>query len=75
MKSVECGSREDGVRIHQSEAMILHCTDGSSLGIETGSNASNLSAERGDLDPQDVHVDFILQWVLPPSSEDTAANE
>lgn len=63
---VEFGFREPIDGLHQSEAMILHFTDGSSLGIDTGSNAGNLAMEREGLQPEDVHVDFMLQWVPPP---------
>ena len=55
--------------------MILHFTDGSSLGVETGSNAGNLASGREGLTPEDVHVDFILQWVPAPCDEGIATDE
>jgi hypothetical protein len=67
---VECGLRRKHPKLHQSEAMILHFTDGSSLGIETGSNIGNLSHDHEQLDPTAFHVDFILQWVPAPDGRD-----
>ena len=67
---VECGFRRGHPELHQSEAMILHFTDGSSLGIETGSNIVNLSHDHEQLDPTEFHVDFILQWVPTPDGSD-----
>jgi len=67
---VESGFRRKHPKLHQSEAMILHFTDGSSLGIETGSNIVNLSDDYEQLDPTEFHVDFILQWVPTPDGSD-----
>lgn len=55
MEEVEYGFRSKHTKLHQSEAMILHFTDGSSLGIDTGSNVVNLSHDYGELDPQEFH--------------------
>jgi hypothetical protein len=65
---VEVGFREKIEGVHQSELLIIHFTDGSILSIETGSNAGNLSSENPELNAEDFHVDFILQWV-PALSE------
>ncbi len=65
---VEYGFREDIDDVHQSEAMILHFTDGSTLGIDTGSNAENLSGEKRKIKPSDFRVDFSLHWVPVPSA-------
>lgn len=51
---------------HQSEGMILYFTDGSILGIDTGSNACNVAYEHEGLQPDEFHADFMLQWVPPP---------
>jgi hypothetical protein len=40
-------------------------TDGSVLGIATGSNASNIAAEHEGLRAEDLHVDFMLTFVPP----------
>lgn len=55
---------------HQGEGMILHFTDGSILGIDIGSNVQHLSDKFGGLMPGDLHVDFSLQWVPPPSTNE-----
>jgi len=51
---------------HQSEGMILHFTDGSILGIDTGSNACNVADEHEGLQPDEFHADFMLMWVPLP---------
>jgi hypothetical protein len=48
---------------HESEVMILHFSDGSVLGIETGCNAGNLCSEQNGLKVTDFHASFVLQWV------------
>lgn len=50
----------------QSEALILYFTDGSIMGIDTGSNIWNLASEHEGLKAGDLHVDLNLQWVPPP---------
>jgi hypothetical protein len=62
---VDFGFRKSRHKIHESEAMILHFTDGSVLGIATGSNASNIAAEHEGLRAEDLHVDFMLTFVPP----------
>jgi hypothetical protein len=72
---VEYGFHRRHPRVHQSEAMILHFTDGSTLGIRTGSNAGNLAGDHEGLSPEEFHVDFILQWVPSPSENPDRARE
>lgn len=72
---VEYGFQKAHPRVHQSEAMILHFTDGSTLGIHTGSNAGNLAHDHEGLAPDEFHVDFILQWVPSPTGEPNEAGE
>jgi hypothetical protein len=66
VERVEFGFRQPIEGVHQSEAIILHFTDGSSLGIDTGSNAANIASEYEGLRAEDFHVDFMLRWVPPP---------
>ncbi len=66
VERVEFGFRQPIEGVHQSEAIILHFTDGSSLGIDTGSNAANIAWKHEGLQAEDFHVDFMLQWVPPP---------
>jgi hypothetical protein len=42
---VEFGFREDIEGVHQSEALVVHFSDGSIMGIETGSNARDIDEE------------------------------
>jgi hypothetical protein len=51
---------------HESEGMILYFTDGSILGIDTGSNACNVADEHEGLQPDEFHADVMLKWVPPP---------
>ena len=66
VERVEFGFREHHDSAQQSEAMILYFTDGSVLGIDTGSNATNIADDHEGLQSDDFHVDFRLQWVPPP---------
>ena len=65
VEHVEIGFRQPHEGVHQSEVIILHFTDGSILGIDTGSNAKNIADDHKDIQPSDFEVDFMLQWVLP----------
>ncbi len=62
IERVEFGFEERIQEVHESEVIILHFTDGSVLGISTGSNSVNLSSEYQGLQPEDFHVDFMLHW-------------
>lgn len=62
---VEFGFRKDVEGLHESEVLILHFTDGSILGIDTGSNAVNVAMEHKGVRPEDFHANFHLQWVPP----------
>jgi hypothetical protein len=66
VERVEFGFRERHDGVHQSEAMILFFTDGSILGVDTGSNAGNIASKYEGLRPDDFHADFMLYWVPPP---------
>jgi len=66
VERVEFGFCEHREGVHESEGMILHFTDGSILGIDTGSNACNVADKHEGLQPDDFHVDFMLKWVPPP---------
>ena len=67
IERVEFGFRREAEGAHQSEAIILYFTDGSIIGIDTGSNICNLASEHEGLKPEDLHVDLNLQWVPPPN--------
>jgi hypothetical protein len=63
---VEFGFRHDLKGVDQSELLLIYFTDGSIMGIDTGSNAANLRDRPSQ--PEDFHVDFRMHWV-PPSNE------
>lgn len=68
VQSVEVGHRASHPECHEGELIVLHFTDGTSLAIDTGSNAQNVCSEVGSikgkvkLKPSDFHTDFMLQW-------------
>lgn len=61
--SVEVGHRRQIPKVHQSELIVVHFTDGTALAIDTGSNAANISDK-----PAEFHTDFMLEWF--PAAED-----
>ena len=61
---VEVGFREDIEGVHKSEAIIIRFTDGSILGIDTGSNAAGIACEHHSAD--EFHVDIKASFVPPP---------
>lgn len=63
IKQVKFGQRKEHEALHGSEGLLIYFTDGSILGIETGSNVSNITSDRDDLEPKDFHTDFALTWV------------
>lgn len=63
VQKVEFGIREDIKNVHGSECVLIYFTDGTILGIDTGSNAFNVSSSREDLAPAAFQVDFRLTWV------------
>ncbi len=64
ISKVEFGFRHDIKGVHESELLLVYFSDGSVMGIDTGSNAANLRDKPSQ--PEDFHVDFRLHWV-PPS--------
>jgi hypothetical protein len=49
--------------VHQSELLLIYFTDGSIMGIDTGSNAANLRDRPSQ--PEDFHVDFRMHRIPP----------
>ena len=47
---------------HQSEGIVIHFVDGSSMAIVVGSNAMNLSTQFKGLKPEDVSTDLMIIW-------------
>ena len=67
VEKVEFGMREDIEGIHQSEALCVKFTNGEILGVETGSNASDLEFNAA-MQPNELQVNFMLRWVCAPSN-------
>jgi hypothetical protein len=67
---VEYGERKQIEDVHQSEAIIIHFTDGSALGIDAHTNIGDLVLDHedgsDDIRPEDLDVGFDLSW-LPPA--------
>jgi len=63
---VEFGFRKETEYSHKSEALIIYFTDGSIMGLDTGSNVGNIVTEENNLHPNDFHVDFTINWVPSP---------
>ncbi|HEX6371172.1 MAG TPA: hypothetical protein VF006_19795 [Longimicrobium sp.] len=68
VERVEFGFREDLEGVHGAEALIIHFTDGSILGLSTGSNAGNVASQHPEMRPEDFRTSFDLNWV-PPLNE------
>jgi hypothetical protein len=66
IERVELGFRKEIKGVHGSEALIIHFTDGSIMGLESGSNAGNIVNKGNGLRPEDFHVDFVVHWVPAP---------
>jgi len=62
IKSVEFGRVESDPDLHNSEEIVFHFTDGSSMAILVGSNAQDLSDEFIGMKPNDFNVDLIIFW-------------
>jgi hypothetical protein len=63
IEKVETGSREEIKGVHASEAIIIYFTDGSIMGLQTGSNVGNLGTNENRLHPEDFNVDLAVNWV------------
>ena len=67
VEKVEFGKREDIEGAHQSEVLCVKFTDSEILGLDTGSNASDLK-RNASMKPNEFQVNFMLKWV-PAHSE------
>ncbi len=66
---VESGLRENFEEAHSSDVILIHFTDGSVLGLDTGTNACNVSSSHGDFPPSEFDVYFIAKYVPPPARQ------
>jgi hypothetical protein len=58
IEDFEFGAVDLGAKCHMSERAIIYFTDGSSLTIDIGSNAFNLSTQFNGLKANDVRLDI-----------------
>ena len=65
IEKITYGDREPIKGVHESEAFVVHFTDGSIMAFDTGSNASNIASSHEDVAAEDFHVSFHLTWVPP----------
>jgi len=75
IEKVEFGFRKDIKNVHGSEALIVYFTDGSIMGLETGSNAMNLCDDENKLKPEDFQVDIEINWVKGLTKKNNAEEQ
>jgi hypothetical protein len=61
IESIDFGEEKSSPLKHESEAIIFHFTDGTSMSIVIGSNASNLIGSKVSK-ASDVHTDIMIFW-------------
>jgi len=62
IRAIEYGVEESHLELHEREGIIIHFTDGSSLGISVGSNAQNIASQYPEFSPSDMHTDLMVFW-------------
>lgn len=72
--SVEFGKEQPSSERHQAEAMILYFTDGSSMAIVTGSNASD-HVDKTLTKADDVETNLDVLWKTEDESEREAFDD
>lgn len=68
IKSIEFGEVEKNEDCHESEAIIFHFYDDSTMAIDIHSNAYNLKSEYG-IPPNEVHTSLDILWAKPIKSK------
>jgi hypothetical protein len=67
IERVEWGEENNPPSIHQAESIILHFTDGTSMGIVIGSNVTNLGLGGTKKNPCPLSTDLMVAWLKPNS--------
>lgn len=63
ISAIEYGAEESHPDVvHESEVVVFHFTDGTTMSITVGSNAGNLSSDHRDLKPGDFSTDLMPFW-------------
>ncbi len=73
IEKVEFGAEQSHPDKHESEAIVLHFTDGSAIAIQVGSNVWNLASDREDLSPSDFSTDLMVMMAPSPTSGETGS--
>ena len=61
IKAIEFGE-EEYEEVHQSEAIILHFEDGTSMTVKVGSNALNIHYKYRNIKPNEFSTDLMIFW-------------
>ena len=62
IKSIEFGEIEEYEKAHQSEAIIFHFEDGTSMTVIVGSNALNIHHKYENIKPNEFSTDLMIFW-------------
>jgi hypothetical protein len=73
ISAIEYGHQITHPDVHQAEAVVVHFSDGTSMAIIIGSNASNVASQYDGLKSSDFSADFMFFWA--PASCKTVLNE
>lgn len=73
IRKIEYGKRESSLKLHESEGMIIHFTDGTSMSVLIYSNAQNLASQYQGINPNDIHTDLNFYW-LPDTRKNITDN-
>ena len=65
VERVEAGVRKEIKGVHSMEAIHIHFTDGTILGIDMSSNVRNF-IEMKEQSPEQLNLQFMLEWVPRP---------
>lgn len=63
IERVEWGEEDNPPDIHQAESIILHFSDGTSMGIIIGSNVMNIGLGGTKKKPCPLSTDLMVAWL------------
>jgi len=63
IQSVEWGEDDNPPSIHESESIILHFTDETSMEIIIGSNVVNIGLQGSKKEPCPLSTDLMVSWI------------
>jgi len=62
IKSIEFGEVKECEDVHESEAIIFHFDDDTSMAVIVGSNAQNVQFQNENITPNEFHTDLMIFW-------------